>query len=136
MNTTISTSSEQSKTPVTLEFLDPKDNRRVVFRTRGIPNKPFQFKFPSPQVWSPDTPNLYNITVKVGRDVVHTYTGFRTVERKEINGVQRFVLNGKPIFQFGPLDQGYWPDGLHSPPSYEALVFDLKYLKNLGINFL
>lgn len=136
MNATISTSSEQSKTPVTLEFLDPKDNRRVVFRTRGSPNKPFQFKFPSPQVWSPDTPNLYNITVKVGRDVVHTYTGFRTVERKEINGVQRFVLNGKPIFQFGPLDQGYWPDGLHSPPSYEALVFDLKYLKNLGINFL
>ncbi|KAI0808013.1 glycoside hydrolase superfamily [Fomes fomentarius] len=113
--------SGESKTPLTLEFHDPKDNRRVIFRTRGSPNKPFQFKFPSPQV---------------GRDVVHTYTGFRTVERKEIDGVQRFVLNGKPVFQFGPLDQGYWPDGLHSPPSYEAMVYDLKYLKNLGVNFV
>ncbi|KAI0748758.1 glycoside hydrolase family 2 protein [Daedaleopsis nitida] len=137
LNATIATSKDKSKAPVKISILDPADNSKVLFATNGTANAPFSFKVdPAPQVWSPDTPNLYNVTVSVGHDVAHTYTGFRTIERKDVNGVQRFVLNGKPIFQFGPLDQGFWPDGLHSPPSYEAMVYDLKYLKNLGMNFL
>ena len=134
VNATIATSNGDSQTPVTLQFHDPKNNRRIVYTTLGKANRPFQFKVKRPQLWSPESPNLYDITVKVGRDEVKSYTGFRTVEHKTIKGVPRFVLNGKPVFQFGPLDQGYWPDGLYTPPSYDAMVFDLKYIKNLGMN--
>ncbi|KAJ7207304.1 glycoside hydrolase family 2 protein [Mycena rebaudengoi] len=136
VNTTITTSTNSSS-EVTIHVLDPSDNSKTIFTTTGAANSPFSFTvYPAPKTWSPDVPNLYNLTITVGDDTVQSYTGFRTVERKEVDGVQRFVLNGEPLFQFGPLDQGFWPDGLHSPPSYEAMVFDLKYIKNLGMNFL
>ncbi|KAJ7101606.1 glycoside hydrolase family 2 protein [Mycena crocata] len=136
VNTTITTSANSSS-PVSIAVLDPTDNSKTIFTANGTANSPFSFTVsPAPQTWSPDAPNLYNLTVTVGNDTAQTYTGFRTVERKAIDGVQRFVLNGKPLFQFGPLDQGYWPDGLYTAPSYEAMVYDLKYLKNLGMNFL
>ncbi|KAJ7649185.1 glycoside hydrolase family 2 protein [Mycena rosella] len=136
VNTTITTSANSSS-PVSIAVLDPCDNSKTIFTANGTANVPFSFTVsPAPKTWTPDAPNLYNMTVTVGDDTAQTYTGFRTVERKEIDGVQRFVLNGKPMFQFGPLDQGYWPDGLHSAPSYEAMVSDLHYLKSLGMNFL
>ncbi|KAJ7699752.1 glycoside hydrolase family 2 protein [Mycena olivaceomarginata] len=136
VNTTVTTSTNSSS-PVSIAILDPADNSKTLFTANGTANSEFSFAMsPTPQVWSPATPNLYNITVTVGDDLVQTYTGFRTVERKEVDGVQRFVLNGEPLFQFGPLDQGYWPDGLHSPPSYDGMVYDLQYLKSLGMNFL
>jgi beta-galactosidase/beta-glucuronidase len=114
VNTTVTTSTNSSS-PVSIAILDPADNSKALFTANGTANSEFSFAVsPTPQVWSPATPNLYNITVTVGDDLVQTYTGFRTVERKEVDGVQRFVLNGEPLFQFGPLDQGYWPDGLHS----------------------
>ncbi|EEB92252.1 hypothetical protein MPER_09268, partial [Moniliophthora perniciosa FA553] len=114
------------------------DNSQILFTANGTSNTPWVFtaQIPELQHWSPDSPNLYNITITLGEDVISTYTGFRTIEKKEVNGVQRFVLNGSPVFQFGPLDQGYWPDGLHSPPSYDAMVWDLEYIKGLGMNFL
>ncbi|KAL1713168.1 glycoside hydrolase family 2 protein [Schizophyllum commune] len=137
VNATISTSNNGSSSSVELAFIDPADGSKTFFTTNGTANTPFSFKVdPAPEAWSPDSPTLYNVTVTVGDDVVQSYTGFRTVERTEIDGVPRLVLNGHPVFQFGPLDQGYWPDGLHSPPSYEAMVYDLQYLKNLGMNFL
>lgn len=109
------TTSTNSTSPVSIAILDPADNSNTLFAATGTANSEFSFAVsPAPQVWSPATPTLYNITVTVGDDFVQTYTGFRTVERKEVDGVQRFVLNGEPLFQFGPLDQGYWPDGLHS----------------------
>ncbi|TRM57270.1 glycoside hydrolase family 2 protein [Schizophyllum amplum] len=137
VNATISTSNNGSSTPVEITFIDPIDGSQTFFSTSGTANTPFSFKVdPAPATWSPESPTLYNVTVAVGDDVAQTYTGFRTVERATVAGVPRFVLNGNPVFQFGPLDQGYWPDGLHSPPSYEAMVFDLQYLKNLGMNFV
>ncbi|KAL1953164.1 hypothetical protein VTO42DRAFT_3544 [Malbranchea cinnamomea] len=102
----------------------------------GTSDKSFQFKVPSPKLWSPDSPTLYNITVVMGDDEVSSYTGFRTVSRGRINGVERPLLNGKFLFQFGTLDQGYWPDGLHTPPSREAMEYDLKVLKRIGFNML
>jgi beta-galactosidase/beta-glucuronidase len=114
VNTTITTSTNSSS-EVTIHVLDPSDNSKTIFTTTGTANSPFSFTvYPAPKTWSPDAPNLYNLTITVGDDIVQSYTGFRTVERKEVDGVQRFVLNGEPLFQFGPLDQGYWPDGLHS----------------------
>lgn len=102
----------------------------------GVANQPFTFNVASPRLWWPDTPNLYNLTVKLGNDSVTSYTGFRTVSRGVVQGVQRPLINGEFLFHFGTLDQGFWPDGLHTPPSYEAMVFDLKLLKRLGFNMV
>lgn len=96
----------------------------------------FTFTVASPDVWSPTTPNLYNITVKSGDDEVSSYTGFRTISTGFVDGVKRPLLNGEFIFMFGTLDQGYWPDGLHTPPSVEAMTYDLKVLKKLGMNMV
>lgn len=72
----------------------------------------------------------------MGSDLVSSYTGFRTVSSARVNGVQRPLLNGQFVFQFGTLDQGYWPDGIYLPPTLEAMEFDLHLLKDLGMNMI
>ena len=74
--------------------------------------------------WTPETPQLYTFTATYGEDVVKGYFGMRKFEkRKDAKGVLRFFLNHKPIFLLGTLDQGWWPDGLLTPPSEEATDF-------------
>jgi beta-galactosidase/beta-glucuronidase len=111
-------------------------NGHVVAMQGGNTDGVFEFKVDSPQLWSPSSPVLYNLTVKMGSDEVRSYTGFRTVSSGVVNGVQRPLLNGKFEFMFGTLDQGYWPDGLHLPPNLDAMVYDLKVLKDLGMNMV
>jgi hypothetical protein len=72
----------------------------------------------------------------MGRDVITSYTGFRTIKKGELDGVMRPLLNDELVFIFGTLDQGYWPDGIYTPPSKEAMVYDLQVLKNLGFNMV
>lgn len=72
----------------------------------------------------------------LGNDQINSYTAFRTVSRGEVNGIERPLLNGEFVFQFGTLDQGYWPDGLYTPPNREAMEYDLKMLKDLGFNMV
>lgn len=110
--------------------------RRPLATHTGSANKAFQFSVSNPKLWSPDSPNLYDITVTFGNDQISSYTGFRTIEKGTVKGVVRALLNGKPIFQFGTLDQGYWPDGIYTPPNREAQEYDLKTLKKLGFNML
>ena len=70
-------------------------------------------------------------------DRADSYFAFREIKAaKDEKGVMRMMLNGKPVFQFGPLDQGYWPDGLLTPPSDAAMKYDLEVLKKLGFNML
>ena len=93
----------------------------------------------SPKLWSPESPHLYEMTVKVTRDggaidEVGTYFGMRSIEMAEVDGVQRLLLNGEPYFMFGPLDQGFWPDGNYTAPTDEALRYDLEVTKELGFN--
>ena len=102
----------------------------------GTSDTPFIFTVPSPRLWSPDSPTLYNLTVTMGDDHVTSYSGFRTISKGVVDGVVRPLLNGEFIFMFGILDQGYWPDGLYTPPSREAMVYDLEVLKSLGFNML
>lgn len=102
----------------------------------GTSDVPFQFSVPSPKLWSPASPTLYNLTVKLGEDEVSSYTGFRTIAKGEVDGIVRPLLNGEFIFQFGTLDQGFWPDGIYTPPSREAMVYDLQVLKQLGFNMV
>jgi hypothetical protein len=92
--------------------------------------------------WTPDDPRVYRISAYLKRDskqveVVESYFTYRTVGvRKDDKGVMRLLLNGKPLFQYGPLDQGWWPDGLLTPPSDEAMRYDLEVLKKVGFNML
>ena len=102
----------------------------------GTSDKPFQFEVGDVDLWSPDAPTLYNVTVQMGNDEITSYTGFRTISKGKVNGVWRPLLNGEFTFMFGTLDQGYWPDGIYTPPSREAMVYDLEVLKDLGFNML
>ena len=102
----------------------------------GSSNTAITFKTEGAKLWTPDSPTLYNVSVTLGKDVINSYRAFRTVSRGEVNGIQRPLLNGEFVFQFGTLDQGYWPDGLYTPPNREAMEYDLKMLKDLGFNML
>jgi beta-galactosidase/beta-glucuronidase len=86
----------------------------------------------NPKLWSPACPNLYDLEVSVGDDKVGTYFGMRKFSREK----GRLCLNDEPLFEYGPLDQGYWPDGLYTPPTDEAMRFDIDLVKGLGCNML
>lgn len=85
--------------------------------------------------WTPDTPNLYDITITYFNDVVKSYFGMRKFSyQRDKNGILRFYLNNKPYFFNGVLNQGYWPESLMTQPSDEALKYDILKLKELGFN--
>lgn len=94
-------------------------------------------KIKDPILWSPENPFLYSLALELGADKVKSYFGMRNfgiVEDEK--GIKRLMLNNKPYFHNGLLDQGYWPDGLYTPPSDEAMVYDIKTMKDLGFNML
>ena len=89
------------------------------------------------KLWCPDSPFLYDIKIYVGHDCVESYFGMRKFGRMvDKNGHAQFALNDKPIFQSGLLDQGYWSDGMYTPPCDEAMIFDIQTLKDMGFNML
>ena len=88
-------------------------------------------------LWDVDDPYLYDLRIAYDKDEVNSYTAFRTVGVEEDSaGVRRFCLNHKPLFVRGLLDQGYWPDGLMTAPSDDALVFDIQTARSAGFNML
>lgn len=105
-------------------------------------DKTLAIDLPNAKLWSPDSPHLYDLTVTLRRDgkrldEVTSYFAVRDIKTaKDENGTMRLMLNNKPLFQIGPLDQGWWPDGLLTPPSDEAMKYDLEVLKKLGFNML
>lgn len=131
---TAHTSGKQQGVEVTIAVVD--GDGRTVGQASGPSDAEFAFRVASPQLWSPASPTLYNLTLTLGDDRVHSYTGFRTVSAGLVDGVQRPLLNGEFVFLFGTLDQGFWPDGLYTPPSREAMVYDLRMLKRLGFNMV
>ncbi|KAH8723474.1 glycoside hydrolase superfamily [Phaeosphaeriaceae sp. PMI808] len=128
-------SSTNSSSPVEITIYEP-NSRDVKATGKGTSGAPFVFSVNDPNLWHPDTPTLYNMTIKFGSDTVQSYTGFRTVSRGVIAGVQRPLLNGEFIFPFGPLDQGFFPDGIYTAPSVEAMRSDLEVLKRVNINLV
>lgn len=87
--------------------------------------------------WSPENPKLYELTVAVGEDKVESYFAMRKVQvKKDSEGILRIFLNGAAYFQNGVLDQGYWPDGLYTPPCDEAMIYDILTMKKLGFNMI
>ena len=95
-----------------------------------------------PKLWSVDKPYLYGLKISLIRngkvvDMVQGYTAMRKIfEQKDAAGVKRLALNDEILFQFGPLDQGWWPDGLYTAPTAEALEWDIKATKELGFNMI
>lgn len=95
---------------------------------------------PQAKLWSPDSPFLYDLKLTVtqnGRtvDTVDSYFGMRKISLgKDDQGILRLCLNNKPLFQFGPLDQGFWPDGIYTAPTDEALRYDIEMTRKLGFN--
>lgn len=92
-------------------------------------------KVPNAKLWSPGSPNLYDLEVTLGKDKVKSYFGMRKISvAKDSKGVDRIMLNNKPYFNLGTLDQGFWPEGLYTAPTDEALAFDIKAIKAMGFN--
>ncbi len=98
---------------------------------------PFTVRLDNCRAWSPEDPFLYDLTLTLGSDRIDSYFAMRKTEvRKDKHGVMRLFLNNKPYFHNGLLDQGYWPDGLLTPPADDAMVYDIQTAKELGYNML
>ncbi len=106
----------------------------------GRAGEDIRIRVPKPKLWSPESPHLYQLTasMKVGNrtvDRVQSYCAMRKISLgKDQKGFTRMMLNNKPYFQLGPLDQGFWPDGLYTAPTDEALRYDIEMTKKLGFN--
>ncbi len=113
---------------------------QVVAQANGL--NQIEVQIPNPRPWTPDNPFLYDVRITLGRfnlpvvtDQVMSYFGMRKIAlQKDEAGINRLFLNNKPLFQYGPLDQGWWPDGLYTAPTDEALKYDIEITKRLGMN--
>ncbi|WP_234538319.1 PA14 domain-containing protein [Streptomyces shenzhenensis] len=110
------------------------EGRHKVATVVGRTGTPLTLHIRKPHLWSPDDPFLYGLKVNVGADRVGSYFGMRSIAVEKVNGVPRTVLNGKPVFMMATLDQGFWPDGLYTAPTDEALAYDLRMHKKMGFN--
>lgn len=118
------------------------ENGRTVASGRALCGERIEVAIAEPKLWSPDHPFLYDMEVtlsEAGRsiDKVSSYAAMRSIScGRDKDGILRMRLNGKDLFQFGPLDQGWWPDGLYTAPTDEALAFDIIKTKELGFNMI
>ncbi len=121
-----------------LEVFDENDH--LIASDRWIPDEStcaLAAHIENARLWSPDDPYLYRLRITFGRDVVASYCGFRTVKTyRDAQGRMRVLLNGKPLFIRGVLDQAYWSDGLMTAPADDALVFDIEAMRKAGFNLM
>ena len=131
-------------------FITPKGDTAVIatfpalngtIHVEGLGDYPLHngtasIKVDTPRYWSPEDPYLYSFTLEAGEDKVESYFALRTLEVKKVGDFQRLCLNGKPYFFHGLLDQGYWSDGLLTPPAPESYADDILAMKKLGFNTL
>jgi hypothetical protein len=108
----------------------------------GEAGVPLTIVIPDPQLWNPDNPVLYDLKIRLitgGKvtDEVSSYAGMRKISLGVTeDGITRIMLNNSFVWQNGPLDQGFWPDGIYTPPSDEAMQYDIKMLKKMGFNMM
>ena len=120
-----------------------KEGKSVVATAQSINNEPVEIAMPqNAKLWSPNNPHLYDLEVIVWDgnkqlDKVDSYAAMRKYSMKrDDKGIVRLQLNNKDLFHFGPLDQGWWPDGLYTAPTDEALEYDIIKTKDLGFNMI
>jgi beta-galactosidase/beta-glucuronidase len=122
--------------------MEVRDGSTTILSVRRKIDDVIILNIPSPKLWSPDSPILYDLTIKIEQDnevidEVETYFGMRKISlSNEENGMKTIKLNNEKIFQYGTLDQGYWPDGLYTAPTDEALRYDIQITKELGFNLI
>ncbi|MFJ7627633.1 LamG-like jellyroll fold domain-containing protein [Streptomyces sp. NPDC097595] len=137
-NLALTVNSEDASKSATVTAVARDKKGKVVGRISGPANRELSLPVAKQHLWSPDDPYLYDleVTLKDGssKDTVDSYFGMRSVGIANVGGYQKIVLNGKPFFSLAQLDQGFYPDGLNTAPSDDALVFDLKAQKDLGFN--
>lgn len=121
------------RTPVTFTVID-RGTRLASVSTSG---RSASIKMTDYKLWTPEEPYLYDLEVTTGTDTVICYFGMRKFGvGKDENGVPRMMLNNKPYFMNGLLDQGYWSDGLYTAASDEAMIYDITSMKEMGFNML
>lgn len=142
-NTVTVTVQKSVECPAMMAEVKVLDGGKLVATARGINNEPVEVRMPADvKLWSPDSPFLYDLEVTIYKDgkpvdSVKSYAAMRKISTKrDDNGIVRMQLNNKDLFQFGPLDQGWWPDGLYTAPSYEAMIFDIDKTKEWGFNMI
>lgn len=118
------------------------EGKKVIAKGKAIAGATMEVHIDNPKFWSPDEPFLYDVEIILSQkgtitDRVKSYAAMRKISYSaDKNGIMRLMLNNKPIFQYGPLDQGWWPDGLYTAPTDEALAFDIIKTKEFGFNMI
>lgn len=133
-----------ASTPCVTSIVEVKllDKGAVVASAKGVQGQELRLGVKNPTLWSPENPYLYDMSITLSQngkviDQVKSYTAFRKISvEKDRNGILRMCLNNKPLFHYGPLDQGWWPDGLYTAPTDEALLYDIKKTKEWGFNMI
>ena len=139
MNVTVGTSMPCNTSIVEVKLMD---KGQVVASAKGIQGKELRLAVQNPTLWDTTNPYLYDMKVSLVKDGkvlddVKSYTAFRKISAKrDANGVMRMQLNNKNLFHYGPLDQGWWPDGLYTAPTDEALLYDIIKTKEWGFNMI
>ena len=118
------------------------DGGKTIATTKAAAGEPITVAIPNAKLWSPESPFLYDTSVKLlsngkTQDAVKGYFAMRKISKKrDEKGIMRMQLNNEDYFQFGPLDQGWWPDGLYTAPTDEALKYDIVKTKEFGFNMI
>jgi hypothetical protein len=126
---------------VTLEAVASLEGKEVA-GIQGPAAAGLTLEIPDAELWSPEAPTLYDLELRLTRDgqvidTVQSYFGMRKIAvAKDEDGINRLFLNNEPLFQYGPLDQGWWPDGLYTAPTDEALRYDVEVTKQMGFNMI
>lgn len=134
--------STDSRNPSDVIEVTLKDGNQLIAKGKAVNGKGVELTLKDAQLWSPDSPFLYDMEVILtseGKvtDRVKSYAAMRKYStRRDANGIVRLQLNNEDIFPFGPLDQGWWPDGLYTAPSDEALKYDIVKTKEWGFNMI
>lgn len=117
-------------------------DKKIIAHASGNCSDDITVTIPGPKLWTPDDPFLYDVVIELknGKKIIDKlsgYTGLRKISvGKTFDGFTVLLLNNRFVYQNGPLDQGFWPDGIYTPPSEEAMVFDLQMTKEMGFNML
>jgi hypothetical protein len=123
-------------------LLAVKAGGKTIAQGKGGAGEAIEMDIKNAELWSPDSPFLYDLTVDLERggkvvDRVEGYFAMRKISvGRDPDGVPRILLNNKPLFQLGLLDQGFWPDGVYTAPTDEALRYDIEVTKKLGLNLI
>ena len=117
------------------------DNGKEIAHISGDADNLFTLKIPDPKLWTPDNPFLYDLKLTLKHDgkiidEINSYFGMRKISIGKVGAINRILLNNKPLFMIGPLDQGIWPESVLTPPCEEAIRFDMNFLKEINCNMI